>query len=486
VVLSELLASIPVNVQWLTLITTVVAGTMERFHITLSQLGLDSCVAIVGEFTNVSGLTGQDKDWLYPALHRVILEHPALGVQIQAGDKGDVPKYVRLSAVDMDVVVHYAQDEQTSVEQLLRSELERPFELGTTSPLWRIAVAHGSSSRTRLIVFAYHHAIADGLSGPAFMSALLSALNEQKFSQAGYQSKVDVPTEPTIVGPLEAFTDISPSFSIMYKEAFKLLAPPSWKPGFYSWTGNPVMKIPSLGMSVRCWEISAAHTTKILHLCRENKTTFTAFLHTLVAEILSRLVLSFQGGQLSPYMTITTAVPVSLRRFTGASPFVLCDHVSSAYFHIPIQSASTKDPAGQDRSFPWATASEFGLQLQGSIETLPRHLGPLRLLFSLGQANAYVQGMLGKKRESSVTISNLGTFPLREAQNMGSASSWTIGSVYFAQCDVVRGAAIKVNVMGSPNGTTSVAFTWGNASIDAELVEKFIDDTKALFSSTVQ
>lgn len=460
---------------------------MERYHITLGQLGFDSCVVITGEFICASELSAPDKTWLYPALREVIHEHPALGVQIHVGDKQDTPKFVRLPTVDMDSIVHWqnsGSDRCTLFEELLLSELGKPIELGTSSPLWRLTITNGRSPRTKTITFAYHHAIADGISGPVVLKSLLNALNGQYSTSDEVAHSVDIPPDSTIVPPIESFMDISMTWSVMSKILYKLVAPSSWSPTFTAWTGHPIVLTPSLDMSLRCWEISARHTTELLRLCREHGTTLTAFLHTLVVRVLSNLVLESQEGQLRPHKTIATAVPVSLRRFTDASPFVLCDHVASSYFHIPIEPTVASD-TGMN-TFPWHTAKTFRTHLQDSFKDLTTDLRALHLLFRLSQGEAHFRGLLGKKRGAGVTVSNLGKFPLRNTPDSNHEQAWALGPMYFAQCDVVRGSAIKVNVLGSPNGATNVTFTWGIASVEAEFMERFIDGVKAMVASIVQ
>lgn len=449
---------------------------MERYQITLCQVGFDSCVAIAGQYTSTS-LGTLSRDLLYPALCNVILQHPALCVQIDLGDKSarDIPKFIRLPSIDLDAVVDFVEESPVSIDDLLKSQLKRIFELEVSTPLWHLTVVNG-----RTVVFAYHHAIADGQSGPAFHASLLAALNNaQDVYSDDDGSMILVPSTLDFIPPIEALTSVSMSFSTIFHELYKMVVPSSWLAGATAWTGNPIPPSPSLDMSVRCWEISAPQTAAILRLCHEHNTTLTAFIYTLVVGTLSKLVSASQTADAQPFKTMSVVIPVSLRRFTGASPLVLCDHVSSVQSYVPLY---TIEHGKMD--FPWSIAAQFGNRIRAAIDESRQVVGLVGLLYRLGMAESYLRGMLGKKRGTGLTISNLGKFPTKSEQV--DEDSWRLGSVFFAQCDVMRGAAVKMNVLGSPTGTTNITFTWGATSVDENLIHTLIIDIQSMLSSTLE
>lgn len=451
---------------------------MEKYHITVSQIGFDSCVVIAADYHTAPGLVALDKKILYPAIHQVVQAHGALAAQIYIPKDrpGAVPQFVRLPTIDLDPIVEFVEDDGTPVDETLRAELGRVFDLGISCPLWHLTVIGG-----RTVVFAYHHVIADGQSGPAFHSSLLSALNNPHLPSYDGGSEITISNTSTIAGPIEALTDVSMSWSLIWHTVYKMIASSSWTEGPYSWTGKPTPPSPSLEMSVRCWEISSSQTAEILRLCREKQTTFTAFLYTLVTGVLSKLVMDSQGGKPEPYKTISVVVAVSLRRFTGASPFALCDHVCSAQSYVPMY--TIERDTNNAVYFPWAVTADFATRIQAAVKKSREMVGLVRLLFWLGMEKSYFRGMLGKKRETGLTISNLGKFPIRDAERGANDAVWRLGSVYFAQCDVVRGAAIKMNVLGSPAGTTNITFTWGKDSIEADFAERLISEVKTVLSA---
>ncbi|GJE88142.1 hypothetical protein PsYK624_042250 [Phanerochaete sordida] len=145
-------------------------GALEQYLILLTQLSFDSCVTILGQYVSASGAP-LTKEIHYPALRATIQKHGTLGVQMRLRATAKAaPRLVRLREIDLDAIVEVVEDGLVSTDDLLRAQLEPPFALGTTTPLWRAMVVNGRS-----VVFAICHCVADGHSGPALLSALLSA-----------------------------------------------------------------------------------------------------------------------------------------------------------------------------------------------------------------------------------------------------------------------------------------------------------------------
>ncbi|EIW55326.1 uncharacterized protein TRAVEDRAFT_23040 [Trametes versicolor FP-101664 SS1] len=94
----------------------------------------------------------------------------------------------------------------------------------------------------------------------------------------------------------------------------------------------------------------------------------------------------------------------------------------------------------------------------------------------VGTSERYSRGLLGKKREMTLGISNLGPVPTAAAPTapaecVRSASGWGIQEMVFAQADATLGAALKINVTGTPAGGLGISLTWGKESLDAEFAD---------------
>ncbi|EKM56106.1 uncharacterized protein PHACADRAFT_145210 [Phanerochaete carnosa HHB-10118-sp] len=460
-------------------------GLLERYHITRTKLGFDSCVVVTARY-DASGVL-LNRQTLYPALHQIVLANAALSVQVDVTRKPDskpkskpaAPCFVRLPVVLLDDVVSFI--EGSDIEKLIADELARPLELGSSTPLWRLTIVSG-----RTLVFAFHHGIGDGQSGQAFHFALLSALNSPSDTLHVYGDKISIPTVVHLVPPIEALTSVSVSFAKFCSTIFGTFAPKSLTKGASAWTGNTIVSTPTVQAQVRCWEIEAAQAAELVTLCRKNSTTLTACLHTLVAGVLARLVSTSMNKGRKPFKTLSTSVPVSLRRFTGASPYVMCDHISSVQTYVPI--ASLANTSTSDPWFSWTAAAQFGKRVQRSAKGTREVIGTLHYLYVLGISEAFFLGALGSKRSMALEVSNLGRFPEQPAGENGSSVQgvWSLSRIYFAQCDAVVGAAMKMNVAGSPTGTVNVAFTWGQGALNDEFAEAVIRDTKAALVWVIQ
>ncbi|KAI0819389.1 hypothetical protein BC628DRAFT_1333029, partial [Trametes gibbosa] len=86
------------------------------------------------------------------------------------------------------------------------------------------------------------------------------------------------------------------------------------------------------------------------------------------------------------------------------------------------------------------------------------------------------RGRLGKKREGTLEISNLGRAPSMTPWVAGGAPTnrWAIRETVFVQVDGTLGPALKINVTGTPDGGLGVSLTWGKGAVDDELAEDFV------------
>ncbi|KIP11277.1 hypothetical protein PHLGIDRAFT_124934 [Phlebiopsis gigantea 11061_1 CR5-6] len=449
------------------------AGPLERFHIDRAEVGFDSCVVVSARYT-ASGLV-LDKNMLYPALAAVALQLAPLSVQIDVPQKLKVaPSFVRLPAIHLDDVVSFVEDDGSDFEktlsQLMEAQLAQRFELGTSTPLWRLVVVSGHT-----VVFAYYHGIGDGQSSMAFHRALVLALNTSTgtVTPAISEGRVDISENVTSLKPaVEKLMDVSPTFPIFCGVLYDTFAPGALTKASSAWTGNPVTRRPSVQTNVRLWEISATDAAHLLQLCRHHKTTLTGFFHTLLVGVLSKHVAGLALKK--KYKRLSTLTPLSLRRYTGTSPYEMCLEVSVFHFYPRISPFSASKTAYAD--FPWSDSAQTTAKFHSKAEHAKRSTGMAKFIYILGLYQSYWTDNIGKKRESTLALSNLGRFPAPETKG---DEKWTVGSMFFAQCDSVTGSALKMNVVGSPNGAVNVGFSWGVDSLDSPFVETVVEDSKA-------
>ncbi|KAJ7195853.1 alcohol acetyltransferase [Mycena rebaudengoi] len=419
-------------------------GLFERFHSTRHFLGLDSCVVLSAQYIHTEGST-LDQEIVFSVLSKVIGAHPALGVRLD-GETTSKPFFARLETIDLSAVVQFS--ETARLEDALKRQLAQRFDTSADLPLWRVEVLKDNT-----VILALHHAIGDGLSGVAFLSSFLEALQEAQPS--GTSTSVTIPETLAMLPPLEALTSLWPSWRKIFTEILALFAPTSWMPSGSAWTANSVSNLtPALNPCIRLLAFSATDMKAFLAACRSHSATVTSTFYVLAVAALSHCLDA--SPDVSHYKTLSTHVAVSLRTVAAAPATAMGDYNSSHHAYPP-----------RAAEFSWADATRYAAELQRQKYVSREEVGMLYFLF--GNVTGWMKGRLGKKRGSTFELSNAG----RVAAQVG-LGPWSIGAMAFAQCDVVIGSAVKMNAIGDPTGAVHVTVTWGEANIDRTFVESFI------------
>ncbi|TDL15655.1 hypothetical protein BD410DRAFT_756176 [Rickenella mellea] len=435
------------------------AGILERYHITRHYLGFDSCVIAAAKYQSDhrDAPLKLDRSVLFPALASLIQNHAGLAVTIIGERNGTkAPGYARLKSVELNSVVRFvdegSEEGDHDLQCLFEDEFTRGFETSADKPLWRLAVMNDGT-----VVFAWHHAIGDGLSGPAFHKNLLEALNAITLTPSEpaseHDSLVQVPLSNALQPAIEDMTDLTVSWSTLLYQIYNTFLPTAWLRSAV-WSGNKV-QAPTLRNNVRLLRIPPSTVQSLHTRCKENGASITGAIHTIALCTISPLVAASNPQK---YKNVSTFTSVSLRPFSGVSKMVMCDHVSG--YHIDVDLPRT--------GFQWTTAAEFTRTLHSSIESTREVIGSLKYLF--GRYEVYFKGKIGAKREGGFEVSNLGPFgDVRETEE-----GWRIEEVYFAQNDGVQGSAIKVNVAGDPEGGMGICVTWGEGAVDTAFGDAFV------------
>ncbi|KAI0951065.1 putative Hybrid PKS-NRPS biosynthetic cluster [Taiwanofungus camphoratus] len=446
------------------------AGLLERYYVTRHYLGMDSCIVVSASYASIDSTTAiLDRSALYAALGKVVHRHAALGMRL-SGESTSCPTFARLDKIDLSKVVEFT--DHSDLAAAMEAHFLRRFDTDAALPLWRLQVLKDNT-----LIFAYHHGIGDGQSGLAFHRALLSALNENETeaSASGGTEVVAVPKSSTLVPPVEKLTSLSVSFRKLCSEMSGLFAPSWWSARSSTWTGHSIVTVPTLVTRVRLVQYTPEETARMLGLCRSHKSTVTSFIHTLAVLILSRLI-PRETSPRQKYRTLCTTIPVSLRRYTNTSEDEMCIHVA-VYASYPALHIYTPETSLAE-DFPWNIAAKLTstLRKDSELRRTREGIGMLRFLF--GNYEGYFKGMLGKERTCSFEVSNIGRFPsttkaIDSPPNERGSRGWSITTMQFAQSSPVFGAAIKLNVVGTPAGGLGISITWGEGSLDDAFAELF-------------
>ncbi|KAK7692519.1 hypothetical protein QCA50_004148 [Cerrena zonata] len=446
------------------------AGLIEKFHIIRSHLHTDTGVIVAARYVGPITL---DKRALYPALTSMLKCRRALSTQVQAAETKQ-PRYVSLKTVDLSQIVTFRDAEEKELYQIAEFQFKEHLSFLKETPLWRLIVLPDNT-----VIFHYDHSMGDGQSGLAFHRLLLTALNATSPSQDDPSPLVAIPEDLQLQPKVEEMTNTSVSFPTALKELFEVLVPPSLRKIGSSWTGKDVSKEPSTYTNMRIWNIPTKDAESLLKICRAHQCTLTSFVYTVGIVILGALLRDCP----KKYKFLATDIAVSFRRYTKVPPDAFCDHVSTIHFFPRIARCSDELANDYDalaKQFPWDDAAKNAATLQKKVPKARELVGALRLLF--GQYQAYFQGFMGKKREGSFQLSNLGRFP---SDPSDPKDSWHIEDMFFGLCDSWLGPAIKLGVVGSQNGSVGLCFCWGTDAVEEGFAQSFVDGFKKLVEAVL-
>ncbi|THH03478.1 hypothetical protein EW145_g6223 [Phellinidium pouzarii] len=436
------------------------AGLLERYHITRQSLRFDSPVVVAGKYINVVSNERLSPETVYPAVVHAIHTHAALSALILHDPaKGSRPFFCRMQTINVEQAVRFLNKDDGDLGSLIEVEMSNRIDVNGNVPLWRLTVTSDN-----VVIFAWHHGIGDGQSGPAVLRTILEGLNKTEQSSSPQDFKaITVPKELSMTPAVEDLTNVSPSICKILGALASIFVPPSWA-NRNVWTGKNVLpSVPTTTKTnIRIIRIPLSSAAHLLSSARAHKATLTSLLYTLIVPILSKLLLSQPDSR--KYKRLSISVPVSLRPLAHVPATAMCELVSA---YQPFPAFCTE--------FSWERAAAFADELHQAVPPSRQTIGTLKLLF--GHYEAYFKGHLGAKRKASLELSNIGAFKTAhtggEPQAEDDAPRWRVGDTYFAQCDVLIGAPLQVFVTGSPDGGVNICVTWSQGLEDT-MAEAFV------------
>ncbi|KAI0372586.1 hypothetical protein BV20DRAFT_1034316 [Pilatotrama ljubarskyi] len=449
------------------------AGRFEHFYKTRTQLKVLSWVVVAGKYQNDASAT-LDKPTLFAALEEVVRNQPVLASRLEftSAAPNAPPTWIRLPSVDLNRIVDFRDEDADQLKGVLEDLYAVPPQCPDDVPLWRLLVL-----RDGTVVFAYEHTVGDGQSGMAFHIALLNALRRFQEPVLNHSGLItDFSDEASLTPLLEDGVDVSVPFLSILREVLNLIIPESWRKSWTAWTGKPTPESIVFGMNVQIAHYSPEDAQYLVKLSREHNTTLVGTFHTLALIVLSRLISAEPDA--SKYKSIATSIPISLRRFSGAPPTAFCNHLSALREYHPLLAPQYSSSTISADHFPWAVAARLTETLKREAPRSGSSIGLLKLLG--GKYEQYLRGMLGKKRAAGLELSNLGPFPVNSLEKFADdappSSRWNVREVLFAQADATLGAALLLNVAGSPTGGVGVTLTSNENAVDRAFAEKFFVD----------
>jgi len=335
------------------------AGLLERYHITNAYLALDPCVVVSAKYLS-SSRTPLDRYTLFTALSHLVGTIGTFSTQIKGEDIGN-PVFIRLRNVVLSRIVSIYPDRENTLEEIMLSNLHLKLPLDSEDPLWRLALMPDGT-----VIFAFHHAMADGQSGPVLHRLLLLARNSTKLYSTTAETPdiVPVPHNLTISPPVEDVVDLSVSLGTTIQELGGMALPALLSKDPTAWSGNPIIKEGSAKNNIRLEQIASSDASRLLPVTRAHKSTLTSLFHTLGTAVLTDLILNSPRPRDESYMMISTTIPFSLRRVAGTGPDVICDHISIHHTYPKFPQQQLEPSSGWQPYFSWDNAAKLAIELR--------------------------------------------------------------------------------------------------------------------------
>jgi len=203
--------------------------------------------------------------------------------------------------------------------------------------------------------------------------------------------------------------------------------------------------------------------SKVLEQCRAKKATFTGLLEHLII----RSLVASDGGAVTTN-AFNTGIAIDMRHLfgdrysggsmlncvTGYSELVVLDH-----------SQETADWAANPSSSFWEAARKTSAGLKVASSTL--HNQPIGLLQYLKDFRSWTTGQIGKERETSFEISNLGAIS-PAVQNEEVLPDIRIEKVVFSQPAKASGSLLDFNPVSLKGGPLVMTITWQRGVLGLE------------------
>lgn len=206
--------------------------------------------------------------------------------------------------------------------------------------------------------------------------------------------------------------------------------------------------------------------TKLLSSCRSRGAKFTGLLNQLIVRALSEALPA--GDEAGSFVA---EIVVDLRKHMksiGDDSMVVSPSVYYELFPRSVPEAwenwTTSD--GSNPVWKAARVTTEGLAERGSS----LHDQPLGLLKYLREFYPWMKGKIGKPRDGSYELSNIGSF---NPDILGLSSSWDIERVLFSQPANVVGGCLSFNTATRAGGDMVLIMNWQAGVLGVENEEEF-------------
>ena len=465
-------------------------GLLEKFSTARHSLGFYNNVAVTAHYANPS-IHGPFSELVYQALAAVIVQHPILSaIPINEDEVGT--SFVRLPQIDLWRTVtfvtrkhgsqHGSDQTDNELDGIIEKQHNTDFkECYGELPFWRVIILHPDETRANCVVsFIFHHALCDGASGLAFHRAFLSALNAvpelhtaSGGAGANAMDPIVYPPKTPLLPSLEELHPLPLSLSFFVKTMWNEFVARSPQ---NVWTALPITNSMAMRQTrFRSFSLSFSTTQNLLTVSRTYSTSLTAAIEMILAEVL------FKHLTTESYSTLIAQGAISLRRFL---PRNMIDDDSMGtyasaykYVHQRPGNESFQGPHLTAKPFPWDEACKVKATID--IELAKKgNDNVIGLLRYAGNLHTFLSKKVGKEREQSFEVSNIGVF--KSVLTGQSDKSWSIGRMVFSQCSNVAGPALNLSMVTGGDGCLTMGISWLEGVVETEWAQLVLKDLKSM------
>ncbi|KIW22442.1 uncharacterized protein PV07_12327 [Cladophialophora immunda] len=458
-------------------------GRLERYSTARHDLKFYLGPAVTASYKLPKSHSERLKERIYKALGDVITRHPILS-SIVVDEHTQDPHFIRLPEIDLDKCVHFQArhlnydadadgERDVELDELLSAQHGVPYE--PPSPFWRVYILTSSVHPSHFTVsFFYHHAIGDGNSGMAFHRTFHTALSQSLSIPPSDLSSTSIILSPStpLLPSLESLHPLPVSTWHLLTILFKHKIWSSRDPGL--WTGFKCTT-PLGRPGARHLAFSASATTAFKNICRENDTTITGALQTLIAGALF-------AHLPEKFTKVACSGALSARRFLPADAGITDD--SMGVWVLDMSDTYARDcfvPHGDPEKgvcdlLPWTEAQRSRQNIERVLSLKGHNAGVGMLRYVNDYQQELFVSKVGKDRDSSFELSNLGLF--KPAGRVEGDSGVEIGRMVFTQSAGVTASAIEVSVVTGADGCLVLGVTWQKGIVEDDLVENVIKSVK--------
>lgn len=441
------------------------------------------------------------------AVARLVLRLGGLRVGI-AGEDTNKACFVRVPSMNLHDFIDWKNTSASSslqqddkVLQAIKDRLEQLWLDVADRPPWKLIVVQDTTPSTTGdivldIIFAAHHALADGKSTTVFHTQLLHELNNPTAASPPPELRNHVltfTTPPVLAPSQEDLVPLTISWAFFLRTLWAFLGP-AWlkpKPPALPWTGAPVTLEPHT-LNIRLVTLAPATAARLVAACRAHGTTLSGLLHALVLTSLARRVpadvaASFKGDtpiSLLPWARLPPGAPeidlnaVMTDLVTGTNRVWDADTVAALRVRLDGGGGQQQgEDESEEAAAVWPLAKSWRDETRAKVATLPGD-DVVGLLKYYGDMRPQWLAKVGGPRDATWELSNVGT--IEGTGRPGSA--WSVRRTLFSQPVLVAGAAFTVNAAGLEGGPVNLVLNWQETVIDDAVVDGIACDLRAWFA----